>query len=299
MSHTCSYCNSKFNLRKLLNRHQKTAKYCIKIREEQIDRTGIECHCKMKIADNEYKKHISTCKIYILTEENLYLNLLNSKLKIENSNLKTELHLKTEKIKKIEELNRSLNERISYLETDKDKFYSTIEKVALDKKTVNNQYNITFPVLEQKRLEEKSKLINKNVVRNGQIALANFFINKVATNDKGEIGVICTDKSRKIFKYMREDGKIITDIEACNMIKSFKSSSSVHIEKSLDQIKNEYETNDLYDTEDERLEAYYKVADEARKFGGPFVAQLIKRTYKKEEDGTLTKMDPPNQLSQE
>lgn len=108
------------------------------------------------------------------------------------------------------------------------------------------------------------------------------------------LNVICTDKTRKTFKYLRQDGKIVTDIEAENIIKSFKASSTVHIEKSLDQLKKEYESDDLYESEEERLEAYYNTAKEAREFGGPFLNQLIKRTYKKTEDGTLIAIPPTN-----
>lgn len=82
------------------------------------------------------------------------------------------------------------------------------------------------------------------------------------------------------------------------LVKSFKDSSSTPIQKSLDQIRREYETSDsiLYETDDDRLEAYYKVAAEAREFGGPFIAQLIKRTYQKTEDGKLVAVPPINPI---
>lgn len=282
--YTCQYCKAEFSYKRTLDKHLNSTRYCL---QQRLNNSDIKCICNSKLlSQSDYDEHKKQCiafqysnKYKLIEEQNVELIELNKKLSDEIIYLKGQLDI------------------VKY---DKEKYYATVEKAALDKKTVNNNnYNslITFPILDKQRLNDKCKLINKNIVRSGQVALANFFVSKVATNDKGEIGVICTDKSRRIFKYMREDGKIITDIEAYNMIKSFKESSSIYIEKSLEQIKKEYGTNDLYETEDEKLDAYYKVADEARAFGGPFVAQLIKKTYKREEDGTLTKIDPPNPIS--
>lgn len=284
--HICTYCNTQFSYKRGLDKHKKTAMYCLK---KQMEQFTFECLCGHKTeTEILLNEHIINCNF------SKYFNLCNE-LQQELKETQERLLFANETIIALKEENAFLKGRCD----DKEKLFQTIEKIASEKKTINNnQYNnlITFPVLDKQRLDEKCKLINKNIVRSGQIALANFFVSKIATNDKGEIGVICTDKSRKIFKYMREDGKIITDIEAHNMIKSFKESSSIHIRKSLDQIRREYKTSDsiLYETDNDRLEAYYKVADEAREFGGPFMAQLIKKTYKREEDGTLTKIDPPN-----
>lgn len=273
--HICQYCSSEFTLKRSLDKHQRTAVYCIKIREETYKYT---CICGKKMETSELLKfHHDSC----LTKKYNDSQKLNKELQEKLSSLKEEIAFLKGKL------------------DDKEHLLETIQKAALkDTTTTNNQYNklLTFPLLEKKRMDEKCLLINSTVVRNGQKALANFFVNKIATNERGEIGVICTDKTRRMFKYLREDGKIITDIEAENIVKSFKACSSIPIEKSLEQIKREYETNDLYDSEEEREEAYYKTATEAREFGGPFLSQLVKRTYKKEEDGKLVKVEPIQQI---
>lgn len=268
MTHTCEYCGSEFTHKCALNKHQRTAKYCIKQREKNYN---VLCSCGRKFLDeNALELHQKSCHVFQLQEARETIKVLEAK--------------------------------ISFLEgrlSESEKYYSTVEKAALDKKITNNtQYNniLTFPLLDKDRMKEKCKLITPNIVKNGQKALANFFVNRIATNEKGEIGVICTDKTRKMFKYLRPDGRIATDIEAENIRKTFKECSSVVIEKSLDQIKKEYESDDLYDSEEEQLGAYYKVAGEAREFGGPFLAQLIKKTYIKTEDGQLIGVPPPHPI---
>lgn len=284
----CSFCKSEFTSRQGLSNHLRTAKYCL---QKRLNNSSIKCLCGNKSLDDQnFEAHKQVCITYRLSERNKSLEEENRSLVLEKNQL-------AEKVQKLEKRLEYIQGQFDVIVSDKEKYYSTVEKAALDKKTVNNnQYNnlLTFPVLDKDRMDEKCKMITPVIVRSGQVALANFFVNKVATNEKGEIGVICTDKTRKTFRYLRQDGKIVTDIEAENIIKSFKASSTIHIEKSLEQLKKEYESDDLYESEEEKLEAYYNTAKEAREFGGPFLNQLIKRTYKKTEDGTLIAIPPTN-----
>ena len=142
-------------------------------------------------------------------------------------------------------------------------------------------------MLEKPWLDKQCQLITPGIVKAGQKALANFFVNKIATNEKGEIGLICTDKSRKMFKYMRTDGKIVTDIDGVDIIQKFKVSSILEIRKSLLQIKNEYASNPIFEDEEEWMDCYKEIETDAHAFGDKFVFQLVKRTYKKTEDGQL------------
>lgn len=284
MTHKCTVCGSEFALKRYLTQHTKAAKYCLKQREEQY---AFKCACGKKFETSELiQDHFNVCLIG------------------KNNALEERIKMLKFKIKNKDEIIATLNEKVAFLEgknSDKARIYETVEKAALkdtNTKTVNNQYNklLTFPLpLSTQSMEPKCNLITPGIVSRGQVALANFFVDKIATNDKGEIGIICTDKARKMFKYMREDdGKIVSDIEAVNLIKSFKSNSSVPIKKSLERIYQEYNRGDDIVDKEDNLESYRQIAREARAFGGPFVAQLIKRTYRKTEDGTLVKVDPPN-----
>lgn len=290
--YTCQYCLSEFNKKRVLDKHVQTAKYCL---EKRGFKFSFDCTCgKIFLTENLALTHKSKCKIY---NQGVLLGKLTEKLDDTESRLEESLKKNTRYIDRIKELETELR----VINEDREKYYATVEKAALkDTSKTNNQYNnlLTFPLLDKTRMREKCELITARIVKNGQKALADFFVDKIGTNDNGDVGVICTDKTRKSFKYMRADGKIETDIEGDKLIKSFKDSSSIPIQKSLDQIKREYETNDLYETEEEQLEAYYKIAEEARSFGGPFLAQLVKKTYRKEEDGKLVKVDPINYVEE-
>ena len=54
-----------------------------------------------------------------------------------------------------------------------------------------------------------------------------WFLKHVAVNEKGNITIECTDKSRKIFKYIDKDDKLVTKDgeEIVDLIKSCYSSS--------------------------------------------------------------------------
>ena len=271
----CSYCLANFAYKRSLDQHLKSAKYCIK---KRLANSVIKCICEQKFETNE---------LLLIHQQECVILKLN---KLQHENEYQQQH-----IIKLEKQVEYLQGYINSIKDDKEKYYNTVEKAALKSTSTTNNYNkiLTFPILDKPRMTEKCQLITPTIVRRGQPALANFFVDKIATNEKGEIGLICTDKTRKTFKYLREDGKIVTDIEAVNLINKFRASSADPIKKSLEQIKTDIETDgdDLYDTPYERLDEYYKVSEEAKAFGGPFLAKLVKRTYKKEEDGKVATIE--------
>lgn len=273
--HDCPYCNSSFTLRKNLNKHLETALYCLQKRKIE----NIVCDCgKIMVGDKYIKKHRNVCMVYMINKKYLELEENYNKIK--------------EKFRFINDDNERLNNEISFL---KGKIES-LERNTQARHTTINQYNqlLTFPLdLSKENIEEKTKKITLNVLYKGQKGLADFFVDYIATNSNGEVGIICTDKNRGNFKYMNENGKIVIDPEACNIIREFKSHSRLNINKSLDILWKEYQ--DENDTEERRdkFDTYMKIGNEVKDFGGPFVAQLVKRTFRKTEDGTLIAIEPP------
>ena len=57
----CTYCNSKLSNKSSLNCHQKTAKYCLKLQNKDIDYKckycGKNLSCKRRL-----EQHINACK---------------------------------------------------------------------------------------------------------------------------------------------------------------------------------------------------------------------------------------------
>lgn len=295
MVHVCQFCNREFTYKNALNKHLISAKYCLKERKNQ---SNICCqYCAKKfIDDSSLSKHQLICKVKILHEDKNRLQVRCELLEKENSSLKVS--------------EQSLRKKIAYLEgqkdeakNDKERYYTTIEKAALDKKTVTtNQYNnlITFPVdLSAENIRKKSNAITLNTLRKGQEGLADFFIDRIATNEKGEVGVICTNLDYSVFKYMAESGEIITDFRAQKIIENFKTHSKLKIDKSLETLWEEYEEAEDREDKNDKLDEYNKIFDEVKAFGGPFVRRLVSRTYRKVDGNKLVKVNPPSRKVEE
>ena len=68
--HTCVYCNSEFNNKCNLNKHQRTSKYCLKIQLEKnpnkiIERDTYDCeYCKRQLTSKfSLNSHLKICKV--------------------------------------------------------------------------------------------------------------------------------------------------------------------------------------------------------------------------------------------
>ena len=121
----CSYCKNNFKTKSSLVYHQKTAKYCLEIQNKKATEIYV---CKreftMKI---NWQRHIKTHSI--IEFQNLE----------KNEEIKSQIELKNEYIKNIENKNRELQEQNKELE-DKNKVLEDKNKELEDKNKDNENY---------------------------------------------------------------------------------------------------------------------------------------------------------------
>jgi hypothetical protein len=212
----CDICNTTFKNSSSLNLHKKTAKYCLKLRNntdiiyecEYCNRTfnlksSLMVHyttCKYKkqnIIENEYQKKI---KEY----EEKYNIIKSEKLELQN------------KYDKLEEKYKATLEKLASKAIDK-----AIEKAG--NKTTNN-YNISnrnriiqaLQPLTDDYMRNQVQYLTYNNVKNGTDGLAHF-----ASTHTFKDRIFCSDVSRLNFIFKNEDDEVIKDPEGVEITKKF------------------------------------------------------------------------------
>jgi len=219
MNFICEYCNNTYRTKNNLINHQKTAKFCMELRNktelENYDNKSFSCEKCLKsfTRKDTLEKHNSTCKLIIkekientMNNYELEINKLKQSLQNqieENHKLKNEINV----------LNTSLKFKEEQLKDINDK-YNDVIKFAVNKPTsttnINNNvtYNsmvndlIPFTDINIKKgistITHKSLLFNSdNVIRN--------FVNSLVNVLKDM--AMCTDVSRGILLVKNDRGK--------------------------------------------------------------------------------------------
>jgi len=199
----CEYCENVFKTIKILNHHQKTAKFClIKQNKKYICE-----HCnKMSYSHNDFENHQNNCVVF-----------LKSKIKELEDENKDIIYYQN----KIEFCEKQLIEKDNKIKDLQDQIVS-ITKTAISKPTTTNNNNINNKIMNMSVLnldgENIKSIINNkynlDVISDGQKGIAKFATNFLLKDSDGNLNYVCTDPSRKIFKYKNHDGEVEKDINA-------------------------------------------------------------------------------------
>jgi hypothetical protein len=203
----CEFCNKSFSTRSNLNAHLKSAKYCLKLRNINIEEKDeyLECkYCENKYYRKDYlKKHLDNCKKKILIE-NEKLKNEKEKILIENEKLKNE----KEKILlfRIDDL-KDCNEKISELaKIPKTINNTTTNNTDQSVKKIDNRLLMLMSPSDILNNPDKVKKIFQEKYRTDHLmkgieGLANFSIQHLLKTEDGKYCYLCTDPSRKTFVY--------------------------------------------------------------------------------------------------
>lgn len=189
----CQYCNNSFDSKNSLKKHQKTAKYCLRLREGYIE--------------PEY-----TCE---------YCDKVLSQ--------KTDLcsHYKVCKKKEISQLTTQYEKIIDNLQKQIQTLQDKLENIALSaapRHTTNINANTNNFIQQLDNVTddvfiESLKHFNIEHIKKGAIGYSEYARNHPLRNR-----MICTDHSRRSIKYKDENGNVVTDHEMINLsTKLFKS----------------------------------------------------------------------------
>ena len=270
----CEHCKKHFVNKASLKRHQKTAKFCIKIQEENgIQFICIGCDKKLSLKQC-LLRHQSICEKYRLKEnEAELLRMLKAKEEeIQKLNSEKDAH-----IEKLDKQVTALQDKLENIAIKAISRPTTTNKTQINN---NNTFNLV-PISDERFIECVSKLTLEYLLK-GPEGYAQFALDH-PLKDR----VICTDFARRKVEY-KEDGSIKTDPEMSVLSSKFFKSIKDRNRELLKKYGVTIYDGDDYDfIEDETK----KIADyitsvnkgsqgEKTDFHHDFVKEVCSRTVK-------------------
>jgi hypothetical protein len=246
----CEFCKKEFSNKSNLICHQKTAKYCLKLREENLP-NGFNCdYCNEKfLRKSVLTSHLEKCKFKKELDQNELILKLKSehKLNLESKLLEKDNIIKDLK-KQIEDL-QNKNQELALRAIDKP------TNITNNKNTdvTNNQNKILNNIgvlnLDPDKLEEvfMNRMTLQHVI-DGQLGVANLIHQHFLTDENNNPLAVCTDKSRQIIKYKGKNGEIIKDQKGYHLASKIYSLS----EKAAMKVREGYIQNVYNNTEDDK-----------------------------------------------
>ena len=259
----CQYCNNNFINEKTLFAHQKKAKYCLEKQQKVTEYICInECNKKF-FTYLELERHQNICINYLkknikeLIEENKMSEDNVQYFQNECNQLKQQIIEKDFQIKEQKEQITTLQEQII-----------SITKTAVMKSTTTNNNTINNRILNmtslnfndsstiQSILEDKYSI---DVISEGQKGVARFAYNYILKDINGNLTYLCTDSSRKIFKFKNVTGELEKDINAQKLTNLLTENG---ILKATTKLAQNYWTNEDGTIDDEKLSNMISKASE-------------------------------------
>ncbi len=196
MSHKCEYCNRTFSGKYTLKSHQKTAKYCLKLRGKESKFKCSDCE-KIFTTKQNLSIHKKSCTI---KNSNLIKKFLSTE-----SNLKTELEKCQKKNETLEIENRLLKKQVEDLQNGLFRAAerpTTTNNTSIERQIVQNLVQITPEHLEK----SAENLTIKHIEEKGVNGYRNFLLEYPLKN-----GFFTKDYSRRIITFVDENGKVVVD----------------------------------------------------------------------------------------
>ena len=211
----CQYCSNSFSTKMSLLTHQKTAKYCLKLRDIDIP-TIYTCPGCSKIFPKkyEYNRHIAICESNIIVAEHTKhikeLEKENEKINIENNTQKLTIDRLEETIKEQKQIMLDLQNKIQELAI------KAISRSTNTKNTQINNYIQQLKPVTDEHLQDNLQYLSIEHILKGPEGYAEYAL-EYPLKDR----LICVDYSRRKVKFKDKDGNIITDPEMSNLATKF------------------------------------------------------------------------------
>ena len=256
-TYKCEYCNNVFKSMRTIKYHQKTAKFCLVKQKKQII---CECCGTLSFSRNDFENHQNNCISFLKNE----IKVLEEKIKDLQDENKDIVYYQN----KIEFREKQFDDKENYYEkqlVEKDNQIKhlqeqivSITKTAVSKPTTTNNNNINNKILNMSVLnldnENVKSIINDkynlDVISEGQKGVAKFATNFLLKDSDGNLNYVCTDPSRKIFKYKNHDGELEKDINAQRLTNILSDNG---IFNTTTQITKDHWTNDDGSIDDDKF----------------------------------------------
>ena len=232
MKLTCEFCNTEFSSRKVLKRHQKCTKYCLKIQNKDLSFSCVYCSSKFTTSTN-LKKH-GECTEFLqssivqlrneIESKNKVIDMKCQEIEAKTSVLENEISICMDRNALITlEFEKTVALKDNEIETLRAsvlRLEDRLQEIA-SRPTTNVTNNLNLSVFNLTP-ETAHQMIYDNLtfeyVRNGLEGIANFS-HEYLLSSNGTPIYICTDPSRGIFKFINPDtNKTQRDVQATNLI---------------------------------------------------------------------------------
>jgi hypothetical protein len=258
----CEFCKKIFSSKGNLVYHQKTAKYCQKVRNELVENNNkkeeFECkYCEQVFSRNcVFQRHLKSCKErkQLENDENIEnlkifyesrIKSLEKQIQDSEKIMERQIQLYEKNIEKLQEENVKLHE---HLATSLKKTININQQINNHsnndnsvKKIESNVMNMLSPLSITS--EEIGRIFKEeyteDVFVQSQEGLADFCFEKIIKANDDKYHLICTDHSRKIFYYITLDGLPQKDIKAFNFIELIQP----HLKKAIKKIIDKAQKN--------------------------------------------------------
>jgi len=245
MSIKCQFCTNIFSSKSILNKHLKTAKYCLTLRDIKTNTNYICKVCEKTFTlQDSFNKHIFICynhpgivKLQKINKEYIdTISTLENKLciyKKENSILYEQL---TEKETHIMDLEKKL-ENIALKAVSRP----------INNKTQINTYIQNMQPVTTAHLTSNAQHLTIEHIKKGVEGYAEYAL-EYPLKDR----LICSDYSRRKVKFKDKDGNVITDPEMKTLAKKFfnsiKEKNKELICKSANELQERLGDENVMDT---------------------------------------------------
>jgi len=274
----CNYCKKEFSDKSTLVRHQKTAKFCLKLQKEQnnTDITIVTYKCEF-------------CQKELTSNYNLnyHLNICKEKFKPEKQDNK--------EIAKLQEELEQIKKDMERLKTISPATTNNTTNNTNSNNTINNTINISiFSYMTPERVADTFKeKYSKEIFLECEKGLADFTLNNFLMG-KDKPLYLCTDRSRNQFKFMDLEGKLIDDPNADilasltsngfeKVVKLYKDEIEIINKKIEENKKNNEEDNSLVNKMNKTKKIYEKIIN-IKKNGEVYRNRLSKKLPKSIEE---------------
>lgn len=245
----CIYCNQTFLSTKNLNRHIKTAKYCIEIQKMRY--LCQKCNTYFQNI-NVYNLHIDGCQ---KKHDELLSQKDTSTYELSQKDIINELQLKNIELQlKNAELNSIILELRSRLETTEKytKSLLDITKASATKSTTTNNYNIQNNITT-KRIRDALPTLTIDIAKEGPEGYSKWTFDQFLQGS-----VACPDVSRKKIIWKDSNDKLIKDYQGVHLCrKIFNAISNKNYKmiqkyvkktkKYIEQCNDVHQINSMYE----------------------------------------------------
>ena len=287
----CQYCKNIFSNKINLNAHQKNAKYCLKLRNEE-NKIMYKCqHCeKMFSNSSNLTRHTKICQ----EESKKEIRNLEKRIKeLEEENIRYKMMVE-QKDKIIEEQKEQINDLQNKMENIAIKAVSKPTYINNNNNSKNQIINNLVPITEN-HFREQVEYLTIDHIKNGVEGYVQYAL-EYPLKDR----VICTDFARRKIKYKDQEGNIIDDPEMAKLSQKFfqaiEEKNAILADEYLKELQNKYGCHLMNSTieeidENERNERNYETENEEKEktehkfttIGNTLLEELFKVNVQKRE----------------